>query len=131
MGNYKKQIQAKLTKELLDMIMLQYLNREPMHGYQIITKLREDFGVYFASSTVYPLLATMEKRGYLKSNWNMNFGKPRKVYAPTREGAIALSVIEVSLNLICKTMTKECQIQIDMERERPLMEQQLSKRNTI
>ena len=37
------------------MIILQFLDQEPMHGYQVITKIRKNFGVYFGPSTVYPL----------------------------------------------------------------------------
>jgi DNA-binding PadR family transcriptional regulator len=53
-NNYQKETQTKLTKGLLDMIILQYLDKESMHGYQLITKIRKGFGVYFGPSTVYP-----------------------------------------------------------------------------
>ena len=66
--NYQKEIQTKLTKGLLDMIILQFLDQEPMHGYQVITKIRKSFGVYFGPSTVYPLLNTLEKKGYVKND---------------------------------------------------------------
>jgi hypothetical protein len=52
---YQKEIQTKLTKGLLDMIILQFLDQEPMHCYQLITKIRKNFGVYFGPSTIYPL----------------------------------------------------------------------------
>jgi DNA-binding PadR family transcriptional regulator len=112
--NYQKEIQTKLAKGLLDMIILQYLDQEPMHGYQIITKIRKGFGVYFGPSTVYPLLSTLEKKGYVKSNWNMDSERPRKVYALTREGETVLNFTEGSLNLICKTMTKDSKIDIEV-----------------
>ena len=38
-NNNQKQIQTKLTKGLLDMIILQYLEKESMHGYQLIILL--------------------------------------------------------------------------------------------
>ena len=60
-NNYQKETQTKLTKGLLDMIILEFLNKESMHGYQIITKIRKEFGIYFGHSTVYPLLGTLEK----------------------------------------------------------------------
>jgi len=64
MVNMQKEVQVKLAKGLLDLIILQFLNTEPMHGYEIITKVRKTFGVYFGPSTVYPLLSTLEKKGY-------------------------------------------------------------------
>jgi PadR family transcriptional regulator, regulatory protein PadR len=112
-NNYQKEIQTKLTKGLLDMIILQLLDQEPMHGYQLITKIRKSFGVYFGPSTVYPLLATLEKKGYVKSNWNMDSERPRKVYALTNEGGTVLNFTEGALNLICKTMTADCKVRIE------------------
>jgi len=107
MANYQKEIQTKLAKGLLDMIILQYLDTQPMHGYQIITKIRKDLGVYFGPSTVYPLLNTLEKKGYIQSQWNMNNERPRKVYTLTKDGTTILNFTEGSLNLICKNMTTE------------------------
>jgi len=110
--NYQKETQTKLTKGLLDMIILEYLQQEPMHGYQIITKIRKGFGVYFGPSTIYPLLGTLEKKGYVKSIWNMQTERPRKVYELTNEGKNMLSFTESSLNLICKNMMIESKIEM-------------------
>jgi PadR family transcriptional regulator, regulatory protein PadR len=111
-NNNQKQIQTKLTKGLLDMIILQYLEKESMHGYQVITQIRKGFGVYFGPSTIYPLLGTLEKKGYVKSTWNMNTQRPRKIYELTNEGKNLLNYTENTLNLICKNMVMENKIQI-------------------
>jgi DNA-binding PadR family transcriptional regulator len=76
-----------------------------MHGYQVITKIRKNFGVYFGPSTIYPLLGTLEKKGYVDSHWNMNFERPRKVYSLTNDGQNMLNFTEDSLQLICKKIT--------------------------
>ena len=104
MGNIQKEVQTKLTKGLLDLIVLQFLDSQPMHGYQIITKIRRSFGVYFGPSTVYPLLASLEKKGHVESRWNMKGERPRKVYELTGQGKNLLGFTESSLNLICKKM---------------------------
>jgi DNA-binding PadR family transcriptional regulator len=111
-NNYQQEVQTKLTKGLLDIIILQYLDQESMHGYQLITKVRKDFGVYFGPSSVYPLLGTLEKTGYVKSFWNMDTERPRKEYSLTNEGKSFLIFTESSLNLICKNMVMENKIQI-------------------
>jgi PadR family transcriptional regulator, regulatory protein PadR len=113
MTNYQKEIQTKLTKGLLDMIILQFLDQQPMHGYQVITKIRRSFGVYFGPSTVYPLLNTLEKKGYVKSEWNMDTERPRKVYKLTTEGQTVLNFTEGSLNLICRTMSTDNKVKIE------------------
>jgi PadR family transcriptional regulator PadR len=112
-NNYQKGIQTKIIKGLLDMIILQFLDQESMHGYQIITKLRKDFGIYFGPSTIYPLLCTLEKKRSLKSTWNMDTERPRKVYELTKEGKNILNFTEDSLNLIRKNITKDNNISIE------------------
>ena len=114
MKNYQKETQTKLTKGLLDMIILDYLQQEPMHGYQLITKIRKTFGVYFGPSTVYPLLGALEKKGYVTSTWNMAADRPRKVYQISNDGKSLLSFTENSLNAICRTMVTNNKKQIQI-----------------
>jgi len=102
MPNLQKQVQTKLAKGLLDLIILQFLKNQSMHGYQVITKIRKSFGVYFGPSTIYPLLASLEKKGQVNSAWNMNSERPRKVYTLTSEGEKMLNFTESSLSLIVR-----------------------------
>jgi PadR family transcriptional regulator PadR len=102
MTNPQKEAQTKLMKGLLDLVVLQLLNQQPMHGYQIITRIRKSFGVYFGPSTIYPLLGALEKRGHVTSIWNMDTDRPRKVYSLTTDGQNLLNFTEESLNLICR-----------------------------
>ena len=118
-NNYQKEVQTKLTKGLLDMIILQFLDQQPVHGYQIITKIRKSFGVYFGPSTIYPLLGALEKNGYVKSTWNMDSQRPRKVYQLTKDGETVLNFTEGSLNIICKTMTADSKIRIEAAPQSP------------
>jgi PadR family transcriptional regulator, regulatory protein PadR len=110
MKDYQKQTQTKLTKGLLDMIILQYLEQEPMHGYQLITKIRKNFGVHFGPSTVYPLLGLLEKKGYVTSTWNMTAERPRKIYQLSNDGRNILNFAESSLNSICRNLTSKNKI---------------------
>src|SRR3989304_4809954 len=104
MTNSQKEVQTKLMKGLLDLIVLQFLSNQPMHGYQIITKIRKNFGVYFGPSTIYPLLATLEKKGFVNSEWNMQTERPRKIYKLTNEGCNLLNFSEDSLTGMCKNI---------------------------
>jgi PadR family transcriptional regulator PadR len=115
MGNIQKEVQAKLAKGLLDLIILQFLNSQPMHGYQVITKIRKTFGVYFGPSTIYPLLATLEKKGFVNSEWNMENERPRKIYNLTNEGQNILNFTENSLNLICRKIGTPANTDIAVE----------------
>jgi PadR family transcriptional regulator, regulatory protein PadR len=106
----QKEVSTKLMKSLLDLIILQFLSSEPMHGYQIITKIRKTFGVYFGPSTIYPLLGTLEKKGYINSSWNMDFERPRKVYNLTNDGQTRIDFTASSLNLICRKIAANSEI---------------------
>jgi DNA-binding PadR family transcriptional regulator len=46
----------------------------------------------------------LEKKGYVKSEWNMSNERPRKVYMLTTEGQNLLNFTEDSLNFICKKL---------------------------
>jgi DNA-binding PadR family transcriptional regulator len=75
-----------------------------MHGYELITTIRKSFGVYLGPSTVYPLLNGLEKKRYIKSEWNMNYERPRKVYQLTNDGKAVLDFTANSLIIMCKTI---------------------------
>ena len=115
MTNPQKEVQVKLMKGLLDLIVLQFLSSQPMHGYQIITKIRKNFGVYFGPSTIYPLLATLEKKGHVTSEWNMKTERPRKIYKLTTEGQTMLNFTENSLNFICRKIGPSTSTDITVE----------------
>jgi len=99
-----KEFQTKLMKGLLDLIVLQLLKSQPMHGYQIITHIRKDFGVYFGPSTIYPMLNSLERKGYVKSHWNLEKDRPKKVYTLTAEGRNLLAFTVDSLSDICRKL---------------------------
>jgi len=94
----------KLMRGLLDLVVLQFLRANPMHGYQIITSLRKQFGVYFGPSTIYPLLSVMEENGYIKSHWDLENDRPRKVYGITSQGSELLNCTEDSLSHIYRKL---------------------------
>jgi PadR family transcriptional regulator PadR len=114
MSNVQKEAQTKLTKGLLDLIVLQFLDSQPMNGYQIITRIRRSYGLYFGPSTVYPILASLEKKGHVESRWNMESERPRKVYKLTSQGKNLLDFTENSLNLVCKKMAKDTTAAVEL-----------------
>jgi DNA-binding PadR family transcriptional regulator len=111
-SKYQKEVQTKLTKGLLDTIILQYLQQESMHGYQLITKIRKGFGVYFGPSTIYPMLGLLEKKGHIESAWNMDCERPKKVYKLTEQGKNVLNYAEKSLIMIQQKLTLETETEI-------------------
>ena len=100
-----REVEIKLMRGLLDLIILQFLKTKPMHGYNIITSIRKNFGVYFGPSTIYPLLGVLEEKGYIKSQWNLKCERPKKVYSLTPDGTTLLKGTEESLNHICRKLS--------------------------
>jgi PadR family transcriptional regulator PadR len=100
-----REVQIKLMRGLLDLVILQFLKVEPMHGYSIITSIRRNFGVYFGPSTIYPLLGVMEEKGYIRSEWDLKTDRPRKVYTITPDGNNLLTGTEESLTHICRRLS--------------------------
>jgi PadR family transcriptional regulator, regulatory protein PadR len=100
----KKEINSQLTKSLLDTIILELLSKKDMHGYQIITNIRKNYGITFGPSTIYPLLGQLEKKGQLKSAWDMTTERPRKVYKLTENGKSILTYSENALLTFCRNI---------------------------
>jgi DNA-binding PadR family transcriptional regulator len=115
MNNPQKEVQTKLTKGLLDLIVLQFLETEPMHGYQMITTIRKRFGVYLGPSTIYPLLGALEEKGYIESKWNMDNERPRKVYELTNDGKTVLTFTANSLTMICRGIKTEAKSELEVQ----------------
>ena len=51
------------------------------------------------------MLGILEDKGYIKSQWDLNSDRPRKVYTLTPEGGNLLNGTEESLNHICSRLT--------------------------
>ena len=101
-----RKAEIKLVRGLLDLVVLGLLKEKPIHGYGIITSIRRNFGVYFGPSTVYPMLAELEKKGNIKSEWDLTHDRPRKVYSLTVDGQSLLNGAEESLYQICNRLNE-------------------------
>ena len=72
-----------------DFLILHLLSKEEMYGFQIIKKISDictDTDFELKTGTLYPLLATLEDKGYLSSRLIMLSGRERKVYQATEQG---------------------------------------------
>jgi len=93
-----RSLQMQKLRGLLDYLVLRLLKNQSMHGYGILSAVKELYGYYPAPSTLYPLLSSFEKKGYLESRFEFRNGRPRRVYDITSEGKIALYFVEDLLN---------------------------------
>jgi len=78
---------------IVEPMMLLLLADEPMHGYRLVERLAEEFGIAgLPPQTVYRALQDMEAQAWLRAEWDTESaqGPPRKVYQVTEAGLAAL-----------------------------------------
>ena len=70
------------------MLILRLLEEKDMYGYEMIETLQEKSQNVFQlkAGTLYPLLHSMEEKGYLQAYEDMVNGKMRKYYSLTQDG---------------------------------------------
>jgi PadR family transcriptional regulator PadR len=82
----------------LEMMILQTLQRQPLHGYALVQHIRRASNdlLQVEEGSLYPALQRMLKAGWLTARWRVSeSGRRIRVYAITRAGAQHL-VREVS-----------------------------------
>jgi DNA-binding PadR family transcriptional regulator len=76
----------------LDLLLLAVLAEGPAHGYVVIEALRlRSSGLFdLPEGTVYPALHRLESQGLLRSRWQNDAPRRRRVYELTSKGQQAL-----------------------------------------
>ena len=85
-GNMK--IDKELLKGSTNMLILSMLENENMYGYEMIKKMSEKSQntFEFKEGTLYPILHSLEEKGYITSYWDNVGPKKRKYYSITKQG---------------------------------------------
>jgi len=99
-----RQLHAQIIRGLRYFIVLQLLKIKPMHGYQIISVIRKNFGIYLGPSSIYPLLKDLENWEYVESTWETKDYHPKRVYTLTSQGQNLLNYMEHSVGHILMGM---------------------------
>ena len=83
------QPKSDLPQGTLDLLILQVISLEPLHGYAIALRLKQISRevVQVTQGTLYPALHRLENRGYLAADWKVSdTGREAKFYRLTRKG---------------------------------------------
>jgi len=76
----------------LEFCVLALLAQEELYGFDLVRRLGEVDGLVTSEGTIYPLLSRLRREGWVSTTWaESEFGPPRRYYALTDEGAVALS----------------------------------------
>jgi DNA-binding PadR family transcriptional regulator len=81
-----EEARQRFARVFLDVLILKLVQIEPMWGYRIIKETKRMFGVKLRHSALYPLLHSLEVKGFLKSKREVKDGRVRKVYEITSKG---------------------------------------------
>ena len=83
----------------LDMLILQIVSLEPMHGYGIAQRLEQVSRamVQVNQGSLYPALHRLEQRGWLRAEWKESeTGREAKFYSLTASGRKQLAAEKAS-----------------------------------
>jgi transcriptional regulator len=100
-------INAKIKRGSGELAILTLLSQEPLHGYEISKRIAQQTGgiLQFNLASLYPLLYRMEKRGWVKGNWeNAKTGRPRRFYHLTRAGKRQLAPLRAEWGLFFRAL---------------------------
>ena len=83
-----------LLQGTLDLLILQSIAREPLHGWGISKRIQLLSGDVLAvgQGSLYPALHRLEHQGWIRAEWKASdLGRSAKFYSLTREGKKQLS----------------------------------------
>ncbi len=75
---------TEMNRGFLQVLVLVLLEKE-MYGYSIVKQI-ETRGYEVEENTLYPLLRRLEKKGLIKSKWDVSKDRPRKFYVIAKDG---------------------------------------------
>jgi PadR family transcriptional regulator PadR len=83
-----------VKRGVLELCILNLLQREQMYGYQLVKRLTSPRGLVTTAGTVYPLLSRLKRQGLVSSTLvESPAGPARRVYSLTTAGQRHLSRI--------------------------------------
>lgn len=71
-----------------ELLILQLLDRRPMHGYDLVQAIRDSSGarLEFGEGCIYPVLHRLEEQKFLASRRELVAGRNRIIYRVTKAG---------------------------------------------
>ena len=92
-------MRSELPQGTLDLLILEVVALEPLHGYAIAQRLQQVSRdvVQVLQGSLYPALHRLENRGYLAAEWKLSdTGREAKFYRLTRKGRARMASEEAN-----------------------------------
>lgn len=96
-----------LLQGTLDMLILQALQLQPMHGFGLSLRLKQMSAEVFQveMGSVYPALVRLEKRGWIKGAWGVSdSNRKARYYSVTAAGRRQLDEEKSQWELLSRTI---------------------------
>jgi len=85
--NPQKELVQRIIKNLLDIQLLRMVQAQPIWGYKIKKKVETNLHIKLRHGALYPMLNSLEQKGFLTSQKQTKGGRARKIYTITSKGA--------------------------------------------
>lgn len=92
--------ETEMKKGLVELLVLKIIRKEKTFASKIVAEVLNCSATPITSNTIYPLLARLQKAGYILCSWEEEtaYKQPRKCYTLSDEGKIYLGAIEEKWN---------------------------------
>jgi len=87
--NAAEKLRRRVIKNFMDILVLTEMKKRSMSGYDVIGLIHKRFDVLVSSGTVYSLLYSLERDGWIKATDNQG----KRVYQLTEKGERDIKVI--------------------------------------
>jgi len=89
-GQIIKDVHERIVKNFMDILIMTKLKNSPMSGYDVISFIHKKFRILVSSGTVYSLLYSLERNGFIEGKFNNR----KRVYALTEKGEETIQAIQ-------------------------------------
>jgi PadR family transcriptional regulator, regulatory protein PadR len=93
-----QRVRSKIARGSAELAILSLLDKHHLYGFEIAKRIEEDSGgaLHFNLASLYPMLYTLEKRGWIKGRWETNrAGRDRRYYCLTPAGRKKLAPLRL------------------------------------
>ena len=85
-----ERLRKRAIQNFMDVLILTEIKKGPLSGYDVIGLIHGKFGILTSSGTVYSLLYSLERDGWIKGVWNQR----KRVYMLTEKAEQNIKVIK-------------------------------------
>lgn len=106
LGSYIAVMDPNAVRGHLEPMILAVLENGPLHGYAVITAIKNGTGgeVELNTGSVYPALRRLEEAGHIRGAWQVVDGRRRRTYRLTAAGGRALASQRAQWRLFTRTI---------------------------